>query len=88
MEHYTILDAVLLPIYTIIILVAANIYAKKRKETQPLYRYYMPGLVAKMIGGLGVALVYTLYYPGGDTIEYYSNVLALQNLAMYNGDSF
>ena len=88
MEHYTILDAVLLPIYTIIILVAANIYAKKRKETQPLYRYYMPGLVAKMIGGLGVALVYTLYYPGGDTIEYYSNVLALQNLAMYNADSF
>lgn len=88
MEHYTILDAVLLPIYMIIILVAANIYAKNRKEAQPLYRYYMPGLIAKMIGGLGVALVYTLYYPGGDTIEYYSNVLALQNLAMYNADSF
>jgi hypothetical protein len=88
MEQYTILDAVLLPIYTIIILVVANIYAKKRKETQPLYRYYMPGLVAKMIGGLGVALVYTLYYSGGDTIEYYNNVLALQNLAMYNSGSF
>lgn len=88
MQYYSILDAILLPIYSIIILMAANIYAKNRKETEPLYRYYMPGLIAKMVGGLGLAFVYTLYYTGGDTLEYYSNVLAAQKLAIYNFDSF
>lgn len=88
MQHYSIIDFLLMPVYTLIILMVANLYAKKKRETEPYYKYFLPGLVAKIIGGIGLALVYTLYYPGGDTIEYFHNVLALQNLAVYDFNSF
>ncbi len=88
MKYYTILDAVLLPIYIIFILMAANIYAKNRRDKDELYKYYLPGLIAKIVGGLGLAFVYTLYYSGGDTTEYFNNVLAAQRLAFYDFDAF
>jgi hypothetical protein len=88
MQHYSIIDFLLMPVYTVIILMVANLYAKKKREAEPYYKYFVPGLAAKMVGGVGLALVYTLYYPGGDTIEYYHNVLALQNLAVYDFSSF
>lgn len=67
---------------------AANIYARKKKEENPIYNYFMLGLLAKIVGGLGVAFVYTIYYPGGDTTEYFRNVIAVQRLAIIDFDSF
>lgn len=67
---------------------AANIYARKKKEENPIYNYFMLGLLAKIVGGLGLAFVYTIYYPGGDTTEYFRNVIAVQRLAIIDFDSF
>ena len=85
---YSLLDFIVLPVYLIVILMAANIYSGKKMVEQPFYAYFTLGLLVKIIGGLGVALVYTLYYPGGDTTEYFRNVTALQNLAFYDLSSF
>ncbi|MBK7887564.1 MAG: hypothetical protein IPJ86_09805 [Bacteroidetes bacterium] len=88
MQHYSVLDFILLPIYLLVILMAANIYARKKKEENPIYNYFMLGLLAKIVGGLGLAFVYTIYYPGGDTTEYFRNVIAVQRLAIIDFDSF
>ncbi len=88
MSYYTLLDFILLPVYLIIILMTANIYAKKKMVTEPYYRYFTLGLTAKIVGGLGLAFVYTIYYPGGDTTEYFRNVKSLEGLALFDFDSF
>jgi len=66
----------------------ANIYASNKMIEQPCYSYFTLGLVAKIFGGIGVALVYTIYYPAGDTTEYFGNVVALLNLAFYDFSAF
>ncbi|MBL0097768.1 MAG: hypothetical protein IPP46_15660 [Bacteroidetes bacterium] len=43
---------------------AANIYARKKREENPIYNYFMLGLIAKIVGGLGLAFVYTYLLPG------------------------
>ncbi|MBK9320726.1 MAG: hypothetical protein IPM91_19340 [Bacteroidetes bacterium] len=48
----------------------------------------MKGLTAKIIGGLGLAFVYTVYYPGGDTIQYFLDSLAFQKLLFVDFKSF
>ena len=88
MYTYSILDFVVLPLYLIIILMTANIYANKKKITQSCYSYFTLGLIAKIVGGLGVALVYTVYYTAGDTTEYFGNVIVLLNLAFYDFSAF
>ena len=65
-----------------------NIYAKKMETLDPSYRYYLRGLTAKIVGGLGLAFVYTIYYPGGDTIQYFLDSLAFQKLVFVDFKSF
>jgi hypothetical protein len=66
----------------------ANIYANKKKVAEPCYAYFTMGLIVKIIGGLGLAFVYTVYYPGGDTTEYFRNAKSLERLAIFDFDSF
>jgi hypothetical protein len=88
MQFYSFLDLVVLPIYLAIILILANIHAKKMIEKDPIYKYYVPGLAVKIFGGLGLAFVYTFYYPGGDTIQYFWDSLSFQKLIFVDFKSF
>jgi len=60
-----------LGVFIIILLVAKFIQVKNGNKSY--YRkYFMPGLMLKMLGGLAYALVYTYYYTyGGDTSGYW-----------------
>ncbi|HXB10622.1 MAG TPA: hypothetical protein VNZ45_01440 [Bacteroidia bacterium] len=69
-----------LPIYVMAILLMAYYYQKRKRETNPLYRYYMWGLIAKVGGSIFFALIYFYYYAGGDTFGYYESALAMRNL--------
>jgi len=40
------------------------------KETK---KYFFPALLLKMIGAIGVGLIYQFYYGGGDTFSYYTH---------------
>lgn len=53
---------------------------KKRGRRDPSWRYFLPGLWLKMGGGLFFALVYLLYYEGGDTTSYYESARSFVNL--------
>ncbi len=88
MQFYSLVDIVFGPIYLAILLISASIYANKKKLTQPEYKYYLPGLGAKILGGLGLAFVYSFYYPGGDTLQYFFDAMTFQKLVFVDFDSF
>jgi hypothetical protein len=68
---FSIWDALLPPIYFAIILIHTNIIKNKNIATNPLYKYYAAGLYLKLLGAIGVCMVYTQYYLDGDTTWYY-----------------
>ncbi len=46
------------------------------------YKYFLPALTLKLIGGLSFALIYKYYYGYGDTFAYYSNSLKLTEILL------
>jgi hypothetical protein len=63
--------------------------AVRKRETNPLYKYYFPGLVIKMIASVIFCLVYALYYrDGGDTVAYWWGAESLKNLFYSNWGYF
>lgn len=53
-----------------------------RLKEAPEYRYYILGLMAKMLGGLAFSLVYFYYYQGGDALTFFLGGVAMRNLAL------
>ena len=70
------------------IFIVARIYRNRMIINHPEYKYYLPGLSAKLFGGFGLIMVYTLYYPGGDTVQYYSDAVAINKLLFYNPELY
>jgi len=88
MQFYSIVDLLFGPLYLMLILISGNIYRKKMMVKYPEYKYYLNGLIAKITGGIGLAFVYSFYYPGGDTIQYFFDSLAFQKLIFVDFHSF
>jgi hypothetical protein len=57
---------------------------KRKIDEFPEYRFYIPALTMKMIGGIGLCLVYTVYYTGGDTTQYFSDSVIVNKLLFTN----
>lgn len=74
-------DYIIMAVYLIIMfLLAANIKNRNILHN-PVYRFYIWGLFASVLGAVAMGLVYTLYYKeGGDTTGYYRSSEALVNL--------
>ncbi len=88
MQFYSMADFLFGPIELLIIVFFARIYAKRKLETDPMFKYFLPGLGVKLFGALGLCLVYTLYYPGGDTLQYYNDGVCLVKLFFVNTPGF
>lgn len=71
-----------LPVYLLLIFFLSYSYAKRKQKTNPMYRFYMWGLAAKIFGGVFFALIYFYYYGGGDTFAYYESALTMKNLLL------
>jgi len=81
MIFLTIYDFILPFAYIMVILIIANIIKNRNISKNPVYKYFIPGLMAKIIGGIGVVFVYCFYYGGGDTIAYSEQIVKLNNIA-------
>jgi hypothetical protein len=66
----TVYDLILTPFYLILAFFIGRRTVGLHIEKEPYYKYYMWGLFAKILGGIGVCLIYFFYYGGGDTINY------------------
>lgn len=73
-----ILDAILGPIYLLIIL-AIGSQMRKRYKGLPEQKYFMRGLLLKLGGAIALGLIYHYYYPWGDTFSYFAGGQAWAN---------
>ncbi len=72
-EMLQVKDIFLTPVYLIIIYIVAMYF--RPKITTPLtIKYYMPALIVKLLGSIALGLVYTFYYNGGDTNNYFFHI--------------
>ncbi len=67
----TFADFIIAPIYFVVLLLFASYYQRKKVKESPEYRWFSKGLLVKMLGAIGFALVYQYYYGGGDTFGYF-----------------
>ena len=67
-----LIDFLIAPItFSILIIIAYAIRAAfADQETK---HYFFPALLLKMMGAIGVGLIYQFYYGGGDTFSYYTH---------------
>lgn len=73
-------EYVAFPVILIAILLVSGRIKRAGLKSRPEYRYFLLGLWAKVAGGLIFALIYTLYYEGGDTTSYFECALSFVNL--------
>ncbi|HYG51520.1 MAG TPA: hypothetical protein VD905_11490, partial [Flavobacteriales bacterium] len=73
-------DLLLSPIYLIIIYFLASAHQEKHIHKNPAYKYYTKGLFVKLLGAIGVCIIYQFYYSGGDTINYFTTSEAISNM--------
>ena len=80
MDILTIWDFTLTPVYMLVILGIGYLIQRNNQTKIGEYKYFTLGLFAKLMGAIGFCVVYTLYYGGGDTTNYYKGAVALSNL--------
>jgi hypothetical protein len=71
-------DILLPPFYLLFVLCVFIIYRRGKHEI--CYKYFLPGLIVKIFGGIFLSLTYQLYYLGGDTTAYFITADAIGNL--------
>lgn len=76
-------DILIASIYFVLFLLAGIVIQVLKSQDQR-YRYFLPALSLKLIGGLSFALIYKYYYGYGDTFAYYLNSLNLTELLLEN----
>lgn len=64
----------------LILLIFAYMYQSRKQTLDPAYKYFLPGLAAKMFGTFFFCSIYLFYYDGGDTISYFESSMAMANL--------
>ncbi len=75
-----LIDYIIISVYLVIIFTISIIIQRKNQINNPVYRFYTWGLFVKIAGVIIFCLIYTLYYKGHDTTNYYRSSEALVNL--------
>lgn len=68
------MDLMMGPLWFFLIILIAILIRDITIKNEDIKKYFLPGLIVKLIGAIGVCLVYQFYYDprfGGDTIVYY-----------------
>ena len=56
-------------------------YLLWQRDHSALKKYYWPALLFKLSAGIALGLLYTYYYDGGDTFNYFNDGVKLANIA-------
>ena len=88
MDNLSVFDFIFPPFYLVLVLVTANFIKKNNIEKSPEYEYFLKGLIIKIVGAIALGLIYSFYYNGGDTINYFQTANAYVSLAFYDFNNF
>lgn len=87
-DSFKVLDFVDIPLvilYLSVVFIFMYIYQNNSSlKTLPIKKFFIPGYLAKTVGGIAILLVYKFYYPGGDIYEYYATTSCLYKLTFSN----
>lgn len=61
---------------------------QKKKRENPVYKFYMKGLAAKISGSLIFCFIYLYYYGGGDTTSYFESSMAMAKLFHHSPEKY
>ena len=68
----TIFDFLLAPFYILVVVILGYVVRNLNINRKAYYKYYVPALLCKVIGGTSVCLIYTFWYTaGGDSTNYF-----------------
>jgi hypothetical protein len=84
----SIWDLILPPIYILIIFIIGHLIQVKYIKHNEIYRYFKMGLLAKMLGAIGLCLIYTKYYNGGDTTAFFKGSVSMIKLFSKSSETF
>lgn len=79
-DYIGTMDWLLTLLYMGIAILIVWVYIRFRKQDDLSYRWYIPALAFKFLGGIAVLMIYGYYYPGGDTYSYFDNTKVLIRL--------
>lgn len=77
-------DLIITPIYFFIIWLIARLIRSRMPEGSIEKKYFVPGLMVKLLGAIGIGVLYKFYYGFGDTLTYYNAGLALAEVFWQN----
>ncbi|MBK6830981.1 MAG: hypothetical protein IPG92_09715 [Flavobacteriales bacterium] len=73
------------------LIVLYTMFARQKNmniKKHPEYRFYLWGLISKIVGGVAFSLIYFYYYEGGDTIAYFYSAVSMSRLAETDPNSY
>ena len=88
MQFYSIVDFIYAPILLFLIVLLARVRKYRLLETRPEYKYFTKGLYVKIFGGVFFVIIYTLYYGGGDTVNYFHDSVCMMRLLFKDASGF
>lgn len=76
----SIWDFILTPFVLFIIFIIAGRNIRQLSEQEPIYEFYLRGLLLRVGGSIVLCIIYVFYYGGGDTINYWGSGIILNKL--------
>ncbi len=80
MEVFGYQDLLIGPIVLMVLLIHCYLRRQKKLNTDHTYKYFFKAFLFSLIGTTGFILIYTFYYPGGDTHDFYEESVKLSQL--------
>jgi len=77
-------DLIVSPYIIVVVLAVSSIIKKRNEERDPGYKFYVWGVSAKIVGAIALCLIYTFYYNGGDTVNYFLTAETFCNMLVKN----
>ena len=75
-------DLFLVPIYLLVILLIGYLIQSRNIKKYLDYKYFIKGLIFKLLGVSAFVFIYLYYYQGGDTVNYFLGTKAITNLLL------
>ena len=73
-------EYILFPVFFLIIFYLARRTQRNKINANFEYKYYVNGLLFKMLGVFCFCMIYTYYYDGGDTFVYFNNARGMSEM--------
>lgn len=81
---FSIIDYIYPPFLFVILFVIGYFHQKRMIEINPVYKYYLLGLITKLFVSIIFLLVFTEYYGYGDTCDYLYGSISMSKLLFKN----